>query len=430
MGVTLGSEQLGIVIVCEHASAKFGGEAALPLHYFRVLRRRGFNVWLVTHARTRAELETTFPGERRILYIEDSPLHRFLWRFGNKLPAQLSHFTVGFISRLDVQRAQRRLVRKLVAEQRIDIIHQPMPVSPREPSMMHGLGAPVVIGPMNGGMNYPPGFGRYRRRAEQWVVGLGRACSSLMNRLIPGKRRAAFLLVANERTRRALPASVGTRVIQMVENGVDLTLWSPDSDPRLELEESVTTFAFVGRLVEWKAVDLLLRAFHRAAQQAPMRLLIIGDGDQRAGLESLANSLGIVRGSAATGSVSFAGWLTQEACARELRRVDCLVLPSLLECGGAVVLEAMSSGKPVIATDWGGPADYLDERCGVLVPPTDRQGLIDGFADAMVKVASSQELRRAMGEAGREKILREYDWEVKVDRMLEVYAAARAAPVA
>jgi glycosyltransferase involved in cell wall biosynthesis len=216
----------------------------------------------------------------------------------------------------------------------------------------------------------------------------------------------------------------------MVENGVDLTLWSPDAEQPLEPGEAVTTFAFVGRFVEWKAVDLLLLAFHRAAPRAAMRLLIIGDGEQRASLESLADSLGIVQGSGGAGSVSFAGWLTQEACARELRRADCLVLPSLLECGGAVVLEAMSSGKPVIATDWGGPADYLDERCGILVPPTDRQLLVDGFADAMVKVASSKELRRAMGGAGRDKILREYDWEVKIDRMLEVYQAARAEPVA
>src|SRR5258708_39452367 len=50
-----------VVIVAEHASLKFGGEAALPLHYFRVLRRRNVAAWLVVHERTRSELEHAFP---------------------------------------------------------------------------------------------------------------------------------------------------------------------------------------------------------------------------------------------------------------------------------------------------------------------------------------------------------------------------------
>jgi glycosyltransferase involved in cell wall biosynthesis len=419
-----------IAIVCEHASAKFGGEAALPLHYFRVLRKRGLPVWLITHARTRAELQALFPGENRILYIEDSKLHRLMWHLGRGLPSQISHFTVGFISRFSAQLTQRRLVRGLVAGQGVNVIHQPMPVSPREPSMMYGFGAPVVIGPMNGGMNFPPAFRHYHRRAERWLVSVGRWSSSVMNRLMPGKRRAAFLLVANERTRLALPPGVTRSVLQVIENGVDLTLWNPQAEAVTESAGGATTFAFVGRLIQLKAVDLLIEAFNKAAQKVSIRLVVIGDGDQRSHLESVARSLGLMRTEGdRIGTVSFTGWLTQQACAAELKQVDCLVMPSLIECGGAVVLEAMSSGKPVIATDWGGPADYLDESCGILVPPTDRQALIDGFADAMVRLASSKELRRAMGQAGREKILREYDWEVKIDRMLEIYdAARRAAP--
>jgi len=187
--------------------------------------------------------------------------------------------------------------------------------------------------------------------------------------------------------------------------------------------DSPITFVFVGRLIDWKAVDLLLHAFKRACGSAPMRLLLIGDGTERQRLESLAAELGI---RAATreqvNSVFFLGWLPQQVCAAELQHADCLVLPSLLECGGAVVLEAMSTGKAVIATNWGGPADYLDDSCGMLVPPTDREGLIQGLAQAMARLASSPEVRLQMGRNGRVKAIREYDWEVKVDRMAELYA--------
>src|SRR6186997_3331944 len=93
----------GVLIVSDNASAKFGGEAILPLHYFRLLRERGVRVWLVAHARTRAELSELFPDEHRIHYVEESPLHTWLWRVGKLLPTQLAHMTTGFALRLAVQ---------------------------------------------------------------------------------------------------------------------------------------------------------------------------------------------------------------------------------------------------------------------------------------------------------------------------------------
>jgi glycosyltransferase involved in cell wall biosynthesis len=420
-------DRLRVLIVSEHASARFGGEAALPLHYFRVLRARGHDVWLITHSRTRDELSGMFPDEARILYIEDNALHRLMWRIGRRLPAQIAYFTVGFVSRFATQLAQRRIARRLVRTERIDVVHQPMPVSPREPSMMFGVGAPVIIGPMNGGMEYPPGFKRARGWAERSLLRCGRFSAAALNALMPGKRRAALLLVANERTRLALPQGVCADVAELVENGVDLALWqAPPAEPQASSATALTTFVFLGRLVAWKAVDLLIRAFAGAATTLPMRLLVVGDGGERDRLEALARELGVAElADSPRPGVRFAGWLPQTACAQELRNADCLVLPSLLECGGAVVLEAMAMGKPVIATAWGGPLDYLDESCGVLVPPAGRESLIDGIAQAMLRLAASPAQRRQMGRNGREKVLRDYDWEVKVDRMLQMYEQAR-----
>jgi glycosyltransferase involved in cell wall biosynthesis len=184
-----------------------------------------------------------------------------------------------------------------------------------------------------------------------------------------------------------------------------------------------TTFVFMGRLVDWKAVDLLLRAFAQARTKAPMRLWILGDGAERSKLDALAAELGIASTDPqAVGFVHFAGWLPQKACADRLQQGDCLVLPSLLECGGAVVLEAMSMGKPVIATAWGGPLDYLDPSCGILVAPDSAASMVDQFANAMVTMAQSPTARQQLGASGLAKVHREYDWELKVDRILEIYA--------
>jgi len=425
-------DPLVILIVSEHASARFGGEAALPLHYFRVLRRRGFDVWLISHARTRDELTQLLPDERRILYVEDTALHRLMYCLGRRLPLELANFTTGFVSRFAVQLSQRRLAKQLIRERGINVVHQPMPVSPREPSMMYGLGVPVIIGPMNGGMDYPPAFRRHRQPLVRVLLSLARWSSNILNWAVPGKRHAALLLVANQRTLAALPPGVCPRVVELVENGVDLNLWRPvPAASPSATAASPPTFAFVGRLVDWKAVDILLDAFHLASRKATMRLLIIGDGDERGSLQKRATELGILATTREqAGGVFFAGWLSQQQCADELPRADCLVLSSLRECGGAVVLEAMSLGKPVIVTSWGGPADYVDESCGVLVEPVSREALVQGFADAMVRLASSRELRERMGRNGRSKVLREYDWEVKVDRMVQLYGQAREACVA
>ena len=123
--------------------------------------------------------------------------------------------------------------------------------------------------------------------------------------------------------------------------------------------------------------------------------------------------------------VRFSGFLPQQECANRLRQSDVFVMPSLHDCGGAVVLEAMATGLPVVATAWGGPLDYLDESCGILVEPSSRKALVEGFSNAIIRLAESATLREQMGEAGYHRTRRDFDWERKIDRILEVYASVR-----
>jgi len=96
--------KLRILIVAENVSAKFGGESFLPLHYFRVLRERGIEAWLVTHARVRPELEQLFPEDTdRLRYVQDYWIHKILWRIGRWMPHRLAGFTLGALSHLITQ---------------------------------------------------------------------------------------------------------------------------------------------------------------------------------------------------------------------------------------------------------------------------------------------------------------------------------------
>jgi glycosyltransferase involved in cell wall biosynthesis len=399
-----------VCIVAEHASTRFGGEAFLPLRYFSLLKARGIETWLIVHARTRAELVELFPQDLdRIQFVPDLWIHKLFYRFSRYLPRRVSEATFGLLNQLITQFSQRSMLRRLIRTEKIDVVHQPIPISPRFPSALFGLGVSVVIGPLNGGMEFPQAF----RGNESWIsratIAFLKLFSEAGNRLLPGKKHASVVLVANERTRNALPKKMDGRVIEMNENGIDIGTWRSEQNDALY---SSPFYVFVGRLVDWKALDIAIRAL---AQVSAAELYVVGDGPMLKTWKSLAEELRV------SSRVHFVGRETQSQYSARLQQSVGLVLPSLYESGGAVVLEAMATAKPVIATRWGGPADYLDSSCGILVDPLSYRELVAGFAEAMQKLIDQPQLAKAMGEAGRERAVRDYDWQRRIDRMIDIY---------
>jgi glycosyltransferase involved in cell wall biosynthesis len=185
-------------------------------------------------------------------------------------------------------------------------------------------------------------------------------------------------------------------------------------------------FTFVGRLVARKGVDVLLRAFallHAAASDrshAPS-LTIIGDGDEREALQSLANSLGVAD------RVTFAGYLSNEALDSALRDCFALVLPAVphrvlgTEGLGVALIEALSYGRAVIASNTGGIPDVvIHERTGLLVAPGDAPAL----AAAMQRLIDDPTLARQLGDAGRAHVEARFSWPAIVGSLRDVYARA------
>ena len=136
----------------------------------------------------------------------------------------------------------------------------------------------------------------------------------------------------------------------------------------------------------------------------------------------------MTRGLNLEGRIIFRGWVNADQANRYLRQSDVFVMPSLREVGGIVLLEAMAVGLPVIATDWGGPAIHVTDQTGIRIPPTTREGFIQGFADAMLRLARDPDLRKQMGEAGQKRVQTNlYDWAQKTDRLIEIYKETLAA---
>ncbi|MCL4078790.1 glycosyltransferase [Coriobacteriia bacterium Es71-Z0120] len=140
-------------------------------------------------------------------------------------------------------------------------------------------------------------------------------------------------------------------------------------------------FVAVGRLVPEKGHDVLLDAFASVASAIDgARLTIVGDGVKRAALEARARELGL------EASVRFAGALAGRALAAELANADVFVLPSRSEGFGVVLVEAMATGLPVVATRCGGPEDIVTPRAGILVEAGDAEDLAHGMREAVERL--------------------------------------------
>jgi glycosyltransferase involved in cell wall biosynthesis len=183
---------------------------------------------------------------------------------------------------------------------------------------------------------------------------------------------------------------------------------------------------FAGRLVERKGVHLLLDALARLADGPPVMLHVVGDGPERPRLEARARELGLGAG------VFFHGFVPREALELRMATCDAFVLPAVVDAKGdteglgVVLLEAMSYGKPVVASAAGGIVDIVrNGRNGYLVPPGDAAALAGAVARLMRDPAAAAE----MGVRGREDVREGFSWEVIVDRLVEVYVSiGRAAP--
>jgi glycosyltransferase involved in cell wall biosynthesis len=402
-----------VLLVAEHASAVFGGEALIPLQYFRTMREMGVDVHLLVHQRTEKELRELFPNDLgRLHFVADSRVNVWCHKIGQLLPQRLSVFTVGAVSHLDTQVRQRGLAKALVRRHGFDVIHEPIPVSPKLPSVMYGLSAPVVIGPMNGGMGYPKNY-NLAGPIERLLVFALRLTAPFWNWILPGKHQAAALLVANARTREALPGHLKSRrVIQLPENGVDLDLFKP-----AKADSSDKTFRIicVGRLIDCKRFDLLLDACTRLDGEVLFQVDLVGDGPMREALERQVRRVGLGN------QVRFHGRLAQRAVADLLTCAHVMVLPSMHECGGAVVLEAMASAVPVVAADWGGPADYVAPDTGFLIPPATPRSFVEELGKVLLDMARNPQARAEMGQAGRRRAAALYDWRVKTKAILKIY---------
>jgi len=201
---------------------------------------------------------------------------------------------------------------------------------------------------------------------------------------------------------------------RVIPNGVDVSEFGNQSRHRASSPEVVVLY--VGRLYPaQKGLESLVRAMALLPRALDARLRLVGEdwGGVRL-LRSLAGRLGL------QDRITILGRLDREALLREYANADLFVLPSLFEPFGIVLLEAMASGLPVVATRVGGiPEVVVEGRTGLLVDPDKPEQL----AESVRRLCQDEGLRHSLGRAGRERA-KLFSWETIAAQTREVYSEA------
>src|SRR3954451_19276447 len=200
--------------------------------------------------------------------------------------------------------------------------------------------------------------------------------------------------------------------------------WKPGEQPGSIRYEETDLDAFrdgpvliyVGRYTEVKRIPLLIRAYARARERFPARSPLVLLGGYPGEYEG-EHPLTVIEQTGAR-DVFLAGWHGHDDLALALNAADAVVLPSVHEQFGQVLVEGMACGLPVIAVNNHGPATIVDDgETGLLVPPDDEGAM----ADALVRIVSDEAERRRMGEVAYERSRARYSWPALAERVARVY---------
>ena len=178
----------------------------------------------------------------------------------------------------------------------------------------------------------------------------------------------------------------------------------------------------VSRLVPIKNVGLFVDAIAVARNRRPdVRAVIVGDGPLESALRLRASALGIAD------AIRFAGYVDQQTLPKWYRAADVFTLSSNFDNSPNVVLEAMASGLPVVATDVGGVGEFVDAPSGgALVPKGDASAI----GTEILTLLNDGLRRRTAGSFNRLRATTRFSWRTSAEQLLEVYRSAMSARAA
>ncbi|QDL09329.1 glycosyltransferase family 1 protein [Brasilonema octagenarum UFV-E1] len=336
------------------------------------------------------------------------PILGSLWRWGSSGAMQIHYY----LWQIQAYFVARRLHREIGFE----VAQHVTFVKYSNPSFLSLLPVPFVWGPVGGGESAPKEFWRdfsWRAKTYEIMRDFVRFLGELDPFVHLTAKKSAVVSATTEDTAKRL-YKMGVSNVEVL-SAIGLTKEEIANLAEYGMPDALPVrFISIGRLLHWKGFHLGLRAFAQA-NLPNAEYWILGDGSERDRLHTLAQDLGIAQ------QVKFWGELPREETLAKLGECHVLVHPSLHDSGGLVCMEAMATGRPVICLDLGGPALQVTEETGFKISANHPDQAVDDLSKAMISVAKDPELRLRMGQAGQKLTTEAFSWQVKGERLAEVY---------
>jgi glycosyltransferase involved in cell wall biosynthesis len=270
---------------------------------------------------------------------------------------------------------------------------------------------PFIVGPITGGLAWPPGFQSELRREREYLRYV-RGAYKFLPFYRSTYRKSRCILASFKHTIDDLPRDVLDKTIDFPEVGIDPERFAwPGKRP----ERDRLTFLFAGRLVPYKCADVAIEAFARSPELRRHRLVLVGDGPDRQLLEGLVKTHNL------EGTVEILGRKTQAEVGVLMREADVFVFPSVRELGAGAVIEAMACGAVPVVVSYGGPEVLVTDQTGVRVPIGTKPGLIEAYQRELERLANERHRLPAMSQAAYERAMKYYSWDAKAKKTLEIY---------
>jgi glycosyltransferase involved in cell wall biosynthesis len=392
---------------------------SLPVVGYKACRAIGerVNAVVATQVRNQPAITRDGIGKCKVVYIDNEYIARPMFRLsrilrGGNSVGWTTSLAMRYLPYLAFEREVWRRFSGELKEGRFDVVHRITPMSPTLPSPMAKWSpVPFVIGPLNGGLKWPPGFAQELSREKEWLTYL-RGTHRLLPFYHVTNANSAAILAAFPHTIADLPEETRDRVIDFPEVGIDPEVFSA---PLERSGGDRMTILYVGRLVPYKCPDILLLALAACPNLRRHRVLIVGDGPERQPMERIVDDHGL--GSC----VEFTGPVSQARVGQIMREADIFVFPSIRELGAGVVVEAMACGLACVVVDYGAPGRLVGPECGVRVPLGNKDQLVARFAAELAALVGNPAHVNALGAAARDYALSRHTWDVKARIIVEVY---------
>lgn len=345
-------------------------------------------------------------------------VHLPLSRLERALMSLPGVYYVGY--RLWHRRVFRR-AQQLHAQWPFDLVHHVSFCGYREPSDGWRLGVPFVWGPIGGTQLFPAPFLNQLDplgAVRELIRNAANYCQLRLDRRIHrAARSAASVMAANCEVASRLRTVFGVDAVVQLETGVDLADATALAERRVRDDSQPLRILWSGRLQPWKGLPLLLRALAKLPGDCRYTLRILGQGPCQRRWQRLATRLGI------EANIEWAGWPEYRDQLAHYQWADVFAFTSLRDTSGTGLLEALAAGAPIIGLNHQGAADVMNDRCAVAVPTSDSAAAIDGFRDAVARLAADRELLRSLSE-GAVRRAEDFAWDRQWRVFREIYHRA------